>query len=482
MPATRELAEAQAFVRRRLVRAFVTGLPDADESLGGRPGRTVVAGIALAVLVVLGAVVVDLLSERPPRDWDGPGVVISEESGMTYVVLDRPRDQDALPVLHPVSDLTSARLLLGDDALAPTIVAQAVVGTRPVGGEVGIPGAPAAPPEVDDLVDTGWTACVGSPSDVRLELPAEPSVVVEQQSRVVLVRQAGTQDLWLVGTGAATPRSPAQARRYALPPGDPGRADALLRELGFPGGGADAAPVPRDWLALFPRGGDLTVEAFGLEGLGAPAPSQPQGVPVGHHVTTGGGGLLVDDRGRLQPLTPFALAVWRGLDVVHAAGLPATALGGGSAAPAYDAAGWPAARPVPADERPCAVLDSAADRAPLVRLGTWPADTFPAATSESPPRRGEVTVEVAPGAGAHVVVDEPGSEEPGEEGPRRLVDGSGRAHLVEGAETSGLLGYRSHRPPWVPAAWIDLLREGVLLSREAALCTVEAERSCAASR
>ena len=51
MVTERELAEAHAFTRRRLVRAFVSGRDDEPP----QPGRAVLAGLVLAGLLVAGA-------------------------------------------------------------------------------------------------------------------------------------------------------------------------------------------------------------------------------------------------------------------------------------------------------------------------------------------------------------------------------------------------------------------------------------------
>jgi hypothetical protein len=69
----RDLVEAQSFNRRRLVTAFVSGAPGGREVEPARPGRTFVAGLALAALLTAGAAVSGVLSDRTASDGDDPG-------------------------------------------------------------------------------------------------------------------------------------------------------------------------------------------------------------------------------------------------------------------------------------------------------------------------------------------------------------------------------------------------------------------------
>ena len=52
MATKRDLVEAHAFSRRRLVTAFVSGAPGGREVEPVRPARVIVGGAALAVLLI----------------------------------------------------------------------------------------------------------------------------------------------------------------------------------------------------------------------------------------------------------------------------------------------------------------------------------------------------------------------------------------------------------------------------------------------
>ena len=62
----RELLEARRFERRRLVAAFLTGVAGSRDCSAMRVGRVVVAGVALGVLLLVGALVASVLGLGPP--------------------------------------------------------------------------------------------------------------------------------------------------------------------------------------------------------------------------------------------------------------------------------------------------------------------------------------------------------------------------------------------------------------------------------
>ncbi|HET7195714.1 MAG TPA: type VII secretion protein EccB [Nocardioides sp.] len=64
MTSRRDLVEAYSFSRRRLVTAFISGAPGGGEAAPSRSGRTIVAGVVVAVLVVAGAAVTRTVSPR----------------------------------------------------------------------------------------------------------------------------------------------------------------------------------------------------------------------------------------------------------------------------------------------------------------------------------------------------------------------------------------------------------------------------------
>ena len=70
MATKKDLVEAYSFSRRRLVTAFVSGAPGGREVEPARPGRTIVGGLALAVLLIAGAAIAGIFCPAVARRLD----------------------------------------------------------------------------------------------------------------------------------------------------------------------------------------------------------------------------------------------------------------------------------------------------------------------------------------------------------------------------------------------------------------------------
>ncbi|NPC98205.1 type VII secretion protein EccB [Nocardioides sp. zg-DK7169] len=463
MVTRRDLAEAQAFERRRVATAFVSGAPDGQEVEPSRPGRLLFGGLVLAALVLAGSAAAGRLLDRPSEDpgWARPGLLMVRESGALFVVLEE-RDP---PVVHAVPDLTSARLLLEGPA-EPRVVSAETLATARRGADLGLPDGPAQPPAEDRLVHDGWTACVAPPAGTA-EAEQPPGLVVTiatapaavETPRAAFVVRYGEERHLVAQAGSDGAGGAGLAHRYRLSE-DQAAADRLLRELDLPIW-ADAVPVPAEWLALLPAGGALDAAAFAAEDLGAPvADPEARGLPPGTLV-----GDVVEDpaarpylvtRTGAVVLNPFAALVHRHLVAAGEAPVRVPAAPGGLESSGLAALRWPVAVPTGTTGPPCLVLHAGAGERPGVSLARDPRG--PAAGSGG----GGVRVEVEPGAGAHVRVA--GRRAPG---PTYLVDGRGRAHRLADGPTAGWLGYEREAVA-VPAAWLAVLGEGTLLSRAAA--------------
>ncbi len=469
MATARDLVEANAYERRRLVAAFASGGPCVPVPEPARSGRTILGGLVLAGLLLGGAASAGLLGFRDPNGWAGPGLVVSDETGASYLIL----EEGSHPVLRPVLNATSARLALGAGDLRPRIVAQETIDDQVIGAAIGIPGAPAALPGPARLVQTGWTACAGDGPRLRVRVAESPGVrrvpgggfVVASRGAHYVVARAGPD-----GTGVSTSyayRLPGGSRRAE---GD--EQDTLLDELGLPIR-EEALGVPDGWLALFPAGGDLAWPSFGLTGFGRPAPGAgswgvPAGARVGDVLTTDDGSFLLTRRGPAE-LTDFALAVYRHVTTPRGRLTDGPFRTGraplehavddaprvGRARKPYLAARWPASRLSPVLGRPCAELTAGPGTAPTVQLATDPV--------------GETGV--AAGRGAYVRSGGWGGRAAG---PPYVVDATGVAYPLVGPEAVDRLGYGDTVAPVVPASWLDLFERGVRLSVEAALSRVRA--------
>lgn len=484
MATKRDLVEAYSFSRRRLVTAFVSGAPGGREVEPARPGRTIVGGLALAVLLVAGAAIAGVFAPQDPEDWTKPGLIVSKETGAAYVIL---KESDR-PVLRPVINITSARLILGAGAEPqPTILSQDTIDAQTIGDDIGILGAPASLPRSSLLLDTGWTACTGDHEGLRLAVSDSPQArpvpdngfVVESEGDSYLVAEAAD------GSGAY---------RYRLSDGggkgDAGDVDNLLDELGLPPRSA-ALEVPEQWLALFPAGGDLDWSSFAVSGFGDPVADRgtlgiPRDARVGDVLTAGGESLLLTADGPTE-LSDFALAVYR--HTSSPAGPLATAPRSGNEPvefdvdspprvgrpePAYAAGHWPLGSLQPTVGDHCAVLTASPDAAPSVQLATDA--TGDASPAEVP--ADSRTVAVQAGRGAYVLSGGWGETSGGSP---FVVDAKGQAYPLVGPEVAERLGYADHPPSRVPDSWVKLFDKGVNLSVDAALCPpdLQAGQPCA---
>jgi Type VII secretion system ESX-1, transport TM domain B len=480
MATKKDLVEAYSFSRRRLVTAFVSGAPGGREVEPARPGRTIVGGVALAVLLAAGAAIAGVFAPRTPDDWTSSGLIVSKETGQAYVILPDENgetpDGDGPVELRPVINITSAKLILGADA-EPTLISQDTIDDQLVGEDIGILGAPASLPSPDRLIETGWTACTGDGDGIRVRVATDPDVRTgpDPQTRAgygTVVQVGGAYYLLAEEpVGGGTPA----AYKYRLPAsGESGRAaDNLLADLDV-GARVNAPEVPRAWLNLFPDGGALDWSTFALTGLherpsawdrsDANVPAQAR---VGDVVADPSGNAVVLTTDGPAELTPFAFAVYTHVRVPGAGeprvydqdSLPDLDY----ADEPYREAHWPedTLEQLPTD--PCAKLVSDPDDPPVVRLAHSPADGFGADAVDA----GRTDVTVDPGRGSYVrsaTWDDAGVGEP------VAIDAKGRVNPLDGDTTVELLGYADFPVPVVPDTWVKLFDAGVSLSQNLALC------------
>ncbi|QNI09140.1 type VII secretion protein EccB [Mycobacterium kubicae] len=109
--------------------------------------RSVGLGIIIAVLILVGAGL--LAYFKPQGKLGGTNLLTDRSTNQLYVILSGQ--------LHPVYNLTSARLALGNPD-SPAAVKSSELSKLPLGQTIGIPGAPYATPVSGDSNST-WTLC-----------------------------------------------------------------------------------------------------------------------------------------------------------------------------------------------------------------------------------------------------------------------------------------------------------------------------------
>jgi hypothetical protein len=466
----KDLVEAYSFSRRRLVTAFVSGAPGGREVEPSRPGRAIVGGLALAVLLIAGAAIAGVFTSNVVPGWaDQPALIISKEQGAAYVITATKEETGGRPVLHPILNITSAKLILGADRAVPKTVPDAEIAREDIGEDLGILGAPNDVPSTDRLIQSGWTACATG---------AALRVNISRADRVTPAPQVGDVvsvdgDIYLVAMGRPDPETGVQQAYHYLVP-ESGSRDRMLHQLGLPPAG-EARKVPLGWLDLTPAGGDLAKDTFAIRDAGRST------TVAGHRYLIGSVIQDVDDHfvvveGGLMELDPFAYAVYT--NVTHAQVSSRGPVTGTLEDPTYadpkgNDAHWPDGTLEESFGDACVRLVTAPGAAPRAELVTQP-EGDAAATAPGP------SVAVDDGAGAYV---RSGTFDSSSFGRPYLVDARGNAYQLVGAVVPGNLGYSDVRPPVVPDSWIELLGNGVPLSQDLALCSPRQDRSspCAAS-
>ena len=301
MATKKDLVEAHAFSRRRLVTAFLSGAPGGREVEPARPGRTIVGGLALAVLLVAAAAIASVLASKTEEDWNKVGLVVSREEAAPYVILEDEDDPELIPILN----ITSAQLILGAD-VEPTYVEQDVIEEQTPGETIGIFGAPQTLPRPIRFIQDGWTACTGDERGIMLGLQTDPDLESVERRRTGGGQPGAAPTSSPGRVTAATPTAPTSTRCR------PAATSTRCSTTSGCESTVEATDVPEDWLRLFPAGGDLGWSSFGITDART-RPDDPTPYPpsarVGDYWVDGDEGLVLTRTGPMR-LTPFAFQVF----------------------------------------------------------------------------------------------------------------------------------------------------------------------------
>lgn len=434
-PSRRLQLSAQRFLTHRMERALLAADIHTDDDSPRAQWLSLMAGIgAAAVAVTLCAVMPAL---RPAPSWGDAGVVVMRGSGALYV-----RVGD---VVHPVLNLTSARLITGTPDAPRQVTEAALDGVRR-GALLGIPGAPfeiGAP-----LTDTRWTVCDHTATTVIAHAPVAATPLAPDGG-ILVEGPSGTIHLLYDG------------RRARLDPGDLRVVKALGAE------GVQPTVVSRALLELVPEVAPISTPH--IPGLGAPGPSALPGFAVGDVVQVRGAGdaqFYVVLAGGVQRIGQLAADVLRG---------DGQAPSVTSVAPAALAA-LPELGVLPVASFPDRIRLQTGDEQAV--CASWDGGTVDVSTGplEATPQPVELAqadgagprtdaVYLPAGASAYLTDGTPS-------GASWLVTEFGTRFPVEGADSAQALGLPE--PTVVPRAVLEALPAGPTLSRSAALAVHDA--------
>ena len=437
MATKKDLQQAQSYSQRRVLTAFVSGIPGGKELEPSNPMRTVVAAIALAILLALGSVIFGLIRPGLPTGWEHNKLLLSQDTGARYVSKNE--------VLYPVLNTTSARLLIPADDFDIITIDESRIAEVQRGPTIGILGAPDELPTTDRLVQTGWVSCV---------IDSDQITVLDQAATTTDVT-AGTiaqvEGVNYLVYGSHSYEIPAENN------------DGILRLLGM----ESIAPVDvtASWLALFEPGTPLA--PITVDGAGQNVTVGSQSLPAGTTVREGGGSddarlsVIMAD-GSVAPLSPFSYELYLLGDGPEAIDVSSSDIGSlSTSTTVLSANDWPTDIPQSVDlssTSACVTLDTTGEN-PVAGLAT--------AVDAPAMQQSGRTVIVAPTGGA--IVQAVGTGSPNN-GQFALVDGSGTFFPIPDATEATLaqLGFQLDQVVKVPQPWLNLFQTGPSLTVEAA--------------
>lgn len=201
-PTTRAQVDGHRFLARRARHAVVSRDVRMLHDPLKRQSMGLTVGVVAAVLGCAGAAILALLNPTP--DVSRETIMVGGDSGQMYLRAD--------DTVHPVLNLASARLILGQPADPDTVRDSDIEGTRR-GGLLGIPGAPSVLPAHRDpatAASVTWTVCDdvadanrGRPRIVSTSVVAREGMSgpgrVTGANEIMLVSQEG--EGWLLRDG-----------------------------------------------------------------------------------------------------------------------------------------------------------------------------------------------------------------------------------------------------------------------------------------
>jgi type VII secretion protein EccB len=263
--------DAFVFARRRMVSNLVAPTPTGSDEAAPRPVKTFFTSAILSAIAVAGVAVLGVFKPSAPSGWQS-GLAVDSTSGASYIR--SPQDNE----LHPVVNITSAKLILGSKFKKFDVPDSIIHGSSvTIGAPFGILAAPPDVPTASNVDLTQWSLCVQAknPND---------STVGGGRTVLEIGYGAGGDSVASGGSGFVVHDS--QNRNYLVfgdheYPIDPrnGPLNALTG-TSVNSGVAEGPWVSSTWLGAFQQGTAITFPT--LTGLGEPLPAGLQNQPGTH--------------------------------------------------------------------------------------------------------------------------------------------------------------------------------------------------------
>lgn len=264
MATRKDQLDAFVFARRRMVANLIAPSPTGSDEAAPRPVKTFFVSAILSAIAVAGVAVLGVFKPSAPSGWES-GLAVDSSSGAAYVY--SPQDKE----LHPVLNITSARLLLGPNFKKFDVPDNVINGANiTMGAPFGIAGAPPDVPAADNVDLTQWTLCLQSQNAADQMKPGGNTVLeigyssdkTVSQSTAFVVHDSSGKDFLVAGD-------------YAYQVDEKDVINTLTSRQ------ADGPWVSDTWLDAFQRGTPLQYPT--VADMGAPLPASLSSQP-GQHV------------------------------------------------------------------------------------------------------------------------------------------------------------------------------------------------------
>ncbi|MFF0298728.1 type VII secretion protein EccB [Kitasatospora sp. NPDC004614] len=159
MASRRDELNAYTFARKRMVGAFLQPGGGGNDEDAPRPIRAVLPSFVIGAVIVAGFGMWGVIKPSAPPNWDNGKYILQGKTSTTrYVIL---TDQKSgQPMLHQVLNMSSARLVLAENATVQTVADEVLDKYPRRGPAIGIPYAPDKLPKVDDAgISKLWSVC-----------------------------------------------------------------------------------------------------------------------------------------------------------------------------------------------------------------------------------------------------------------------------------------------------------------------------------
>ena len=150
MPSSKDILEAQRFNRSRLITAFTSGTPDGREVDTPSPVRPLIFGLVVAIIISVIGIGMRVFAPNPKLGEAQYELIDVKGTGARYFW--------ANGVLHPIANVTTARLLSPDSKLTTVQASAASLENIPRGAQIGLPDVPDDVP-LPDMLSKQWLSC-----------------------------------------------------------------------------------------------------------------------------------------------------------------------------------------------------------------------------------------------------------------------------------------------------------------------------------